>query len=155
MRSVSVLTLRIRMSVGLDMGGAHHVERDGYLFGLLREIFFVAANEPRDVGRDNVDLAANVLGLARREAAESKVAMQAQDHALKNFLIRLPGDGHDLLLVAGKATAKATRRHKRAERSRNDIIAIDTLRGVHLPRHISGLFSPGFRRQAVKLAIQE
>jgi hypothetical protein len=53
------------------------------LLALLGKIAFVASDEGRHVGGDNVEFAANVFGLAGLQAAEAEVAVHAGDHALK------------------------------------------------------------------------
>ena len=63
----------------------------------------IARLQFREIGRHQVDLAADRLGLAGLQAADSKVGMEADDDALKQLLIRLPGGRHQLLAVSRDA----------------------------------------------------
>ena len=66
-----------------------------------RQLFDPQRGLYRDgIGTDHVSLHANLFPLAGLQTAETKVVVDAGDHTEKDLLIRLPDNGHDLLLVA-------------------------------------------------------
>src|SRR5262249_40521017 len=66
---------------------------------LLGKSSLLALDELRPVGRNDIEFGANPLRFAGCQPTHAEIAVDARDHALKNFLIRLPGDGHDLLFI--------------------------------------------------------
>src|SRR4051812_41890296 len=68
-----------------------------------REIRRVSLQQRIHVRGEEIDLAVDLLHLARLEAADAEVAVEADDHALEQFLARLEGDGADHLVVGGEA----------------------------------------------------
>src|SRR4051812_2459803 len=68
-----------------------------------REIGLIALQQRIHVRGEEIDLAVDLFRLARLEAADAEVAVEAGDHALEQLLARLEGDGADHLVVGGEA----------------------------------------------------
>ena len=111
------------------------------------------APERGKIGRHQVDLAANSLRLAWLEAADAEVGVKAHDHALKQFLIRLPRRRHQLLAVGRHAADQAARRNDRRERPRVDVVSADPFGAPHLARRVDRLSRPGRRGQPDRPAV--
>ena len=96
-----------------------------------------------------------MLGLARPESTDAKVAVEAREHALENLLIRLPRRGQDHLAVARVTADQAAGRHQHAERARIDVLAADGGGNVNLAGNIAALFGPGLGRHHRLLSVDE
>src|SRR5262249_48089278 len=70
---------------------------------LFRKILFVAGDELRDVGGDDVEFAADLFFPPGLQAANPEVTVNTGDPPLEDFLVRLPGDRHDHFFIRRKA----------------------------------------------------
>ena len=120
---------------------------------LAGEILAIPRLERRKIGRHQVDLAADRLRLARLEPADAEVGMEADDHTLKELLVRLPGGGDELLAVGRDAADQAVRGNDRRERPRVDIVAADARGTPDLAGSVKGLLRPRLDRHPDGLAI--
>ncbi len=114
---------------------------------LSRKVSAVPRLEFWKIGRHQVDLAADRFGLAGLEPTDSKVGMKANDHTLKQLLIRRPRHRHQLLAVGRDAADQPIGRHDFGERSRVDVLAADPLGAPDLSRRVERIAGPGFRGQ--------
>ena len=94
---------------------------------MLREVASVTAKEFRNIVGQQIYFPADGFGLVGLNAPESKVAMEATSHALKEFLVRLPCGGKNEGIIPGKATDKTMTGSQRIDRTRIDIIGRDML----------------------------
>src|SRR5206468_636507 len=86
-------------------------------------------------------------------AADPEVGMQADDDALEQFLVGLPGGRHHLLAVSRDAADQAVGRDDRAERPWVDIVAADALGAPDLTGSVHRRARPGHRGQPRRPAI--
>ncbi len=109
--------------------------------------------ERGEIGRHQVDLAADRLRLAGLEAADAKVGMGADDHALEELLVGLPGGGDELFAIGGDAADQTARGNDRRQGTRVDIVATDAGGAPDLAGGVKRLFGPGFDGKPDRLTV--
>ena len=97
--------------------------------GVLGEIVLIAFHELLDTLAGDVDLAADLFGLAGGQAADAKIGVDAGDHPLKQLLIRLPGEPITQRPSAETQPISPSAGDDRAQRPGIDVVASARRRG--------------------------
>ena len=90
---------------------------------MFGDVHFIPSPQCGRVVGDDVDPASDRPGLSGREPADAKVAVDAADHALEQFLVRLPGCSENELVVRTEAADQSVAGGVRVQGARVDVVA--------------------------------
>ena len=124
----------------------------GRVFG---EIPLIPFEEGGHVAGDDVNFAPNLFALTWPQPTDAEVRVDAMEHPLEKFLIRLPRSRQNRFPVLGKTANQSIARRQRIQRSGIYILPGDSFGTPNLPRGVAGCCGPVGGRHRRQRAQQE